>query len=400
VTGPTDSAPRSPARHYRGPGVIERRGKSTRLQLYAAGRAYRWTLTTTDLRQVAEFAKARDAELEHVRARHRAGLPGRAPLSALFDKYEAERLPLLAPKAARTYRLCLDAFRAFFVERLGDPYVETIRPGQVHDFLTWRRTWRRPEGDPVSPRTIQKERTVLHTIFAFAELLEWREGNPVARTVAPRVEERTPVILTEDEYQRLLEATRGRPMTALYVRLLAESGLRCESEALFLRWEDVDFEGNFLMVRSGRDGHSTKSRKSRQVPMTPTLRAALKTHFATYRFATYSGQPTPWVFHLTLNRWGHQAGDRIHSLRNSFKAAAKRERLPADFRQHDLRHRRVTTWLAEGHGTALVQEAMGHSSPMVTQRYTHLQSTHLQALVEERSSQKSSQKPSQARREG
>jgi site-specific recombinase XerD len=53
------------------------------------------------------------------------------------------------------------------------------------------------------------------------------------------------------------------------------------------------------------------------------------------------------------------------------------------FRQHDLRHRRVTTWLAEGHGTALVQEAMGHSTPMITQRYTHLAPAHLQALVEE-----------------
>jgi integrase len=92
---------------------------------------------------------------------------------------------------------------------------------------------------------------------------------------------------------------------------------------------------------------------------------------------------TPWIFHHPLARRNHQPGERLGSLRNSFKAAAKRAKLPPEFRQHDLRHRRVTTWLAEGHGTALVQEAMGHSSPQVTQRYTHLQPVHLQALVEE-----------------
>jgi integrase len=50
---------------------------------------------------------------------------------------------------------------------------------------------------------------------------------------------------------------------------------------------------------------------------------------------------------------------------------------------HDLRHRRVTTWLAEGGAPALVQEAMGHSSAAVTERYKHLVPAHLLALVQE-----------------
>jgi site-specific recombinase XerD len=68
-------------------------------------------------------------------------------------------------------------------------------------------------------------------------------------------------------------------------------------------------------------------------------------------------------------------------MRHSFAAAAERAGLPESFRQHDLRHRRVTQWLAEGQSAALVQEAMGHSDLRTTLGYSHLARTHLEALV-------------------
>jgi integrase len=45
----------------------------------------------------------------------------------------------------------------------------------------------------------------------------------------------------------------------------------------------------------------------------------------------------------------------------AFAAAVKRAEVPK-VRIHDPRHRRVTTWLAEGKPAALVQEAMGHDN--------------------------------------
>jgi integrase len=63
-----------------------------------------------------------------------------------------------------------------------------------------------------------------------------------------------------------------------------ETGLRCESEALWLRWEDVDLDQKFLHVVSGRGGHRVKSGRSRFVPMTARLLAAFKEHFARFRF--------------------------------------------------------------------------------------------------------------------
>jgi integrase/recombinase XerC len=210
-----------------------------------------------------------------------------------------------------------------------------------------------------------------------------RAGNPVSRVTAPKAEKRTPVILDADQYAGLLEACQDRPMLSLYVTTLGEAGVRCDSEALHLRWEDVDLEEGFLWIASGRDGHRTKSGKGRWVPMTPKLRQAMREHFARFRFATYNGQRTPWVFHHTTTRRRADAGQRIGVLRRAFEGAVGRAKLPADIHQHDLRHRRVTTWLAAGGDAVKVKEAMGHADLRTTMDYTHLVRDNLRSLVEE-----------------
>ena len=119
----------------------------------------------------------------------------------------------------------------------------------------------------------------------------------------------------------------------------------------------------------------------RRVPMTDRLTAAMKDHFARYRFASYNGKPTPLIFHHETSWRHHKAGDRMESLRTSFESAVKRAKLPAELRQHDFRHRRVTEWLAEEKPAALVQLAMGHSDIRTTLGYAHLVKQHLKSLV-------------------
>ncbi len=90
---------------------------------------------------------------------------------------------------------------------------------------------------------------------------------------------------------------------------------------------------------------------------------------------------SPWVFHHTKTRRHHKAGKRIRSLYSAFKAAAERAKLPPEFVQHDLRHRRVTTWLAEEKSAVLVKEAVGHADLRTTMAYTHIARDHLRGLV-------------------
>lgn len=69
------------------------------------------------------------------------------------------------------------------------------------------------------------------------------------------------------------------------------------------------------------------------------------------------------------------AGPDIHGSMN-----------PGELSENHLRHRRVTTWLADGKSAALVREAKGHADLRTTLGYSHLAKEHLRALVEEESS--------------
>ena len=51
--------------------------------------------------------------------------------------------------------------------------------------------------------------------------------------------------------------------------------------------------------------------------------------------------------------------------------------------QHDLRHRRVTMWLADEKSAVLVKEAVGHADLRTTMAYTHLAREHLRGLVDD-----------------
>jgi integrase/recombinase XerD len=385
----------------RHPGTIEVRGDSLRVILHVDRKRHAFTLKTADLREAEEFARRKQQELKRESARwQRRGLAP-ARVSTLFDRFEAERLPLKALNTQATYRASLASFRKFFVDSLGDPLVHEIESDAVADFLAWRRRQRQPHGrvpkrereqprdrtlrKPVSNRTLAKDRTTLHAIFAFAEELRLRDGNPVARVDSPKADPRTPVILTEEQLEKLrAQIAMVSPMHELYVVLLAETGGRCDSEALWLRWEDVDLDGGFLAIVSGRGGNRTKSGKTRYVPMTARLKQAMAAHVLRFKNATYDGKPSPWVFHHLTTRRHAVAGERIRSLYDAFKNAAGQAGLPLELHQHDLRHRRVTTWLAQGKDVVLVKEAMGHADLRTTMGYTHLAKEHLRALVEER----------------
>jgi site-specific recombinase XerD len=373
-----------PSRNH--PGTIDRRGDTFRVRLLLGGKRYTFTLHTTDRHEAERFARTRYEELsrsqEVLHDRIRRGLPAVVTMSLLFDMFVVDALPGLAIGTQAAYRDSLKPLKTFFVETLGNPSLEAIDRGHINHFLTWRATHRLRGTTRLHGRTIAKDRAVLHRIFEYAMQSQLVSVNPVALTDTPSADSRNPVILSDDQYAKLLKACAERPMLELYVLVLGEAGLRCESEALWLRWDDVDLKEEFLHVVSGRDRHRTKSGRQRYVPMTSALIDAMRDHFARYRFAVYDGAQSPWIFHHAHNRRHARAGDRLRSLRAGFENAVRRAKIPAELNQHDLRHRRVTTWLADEKNPVHVKEAMGHADLATTMRYQHLAREHLRSLVQ------------------
>ncbi len=372
------------------PGNIEKRGNTFRVRFMHDGQIFRFTIRTTDRREAQRFALRKYQELPKIIAQKAAGIDDKVRFSVLIKRFETEVMPTRTLGTQRSYTDSLKPIKEYFLDCSGDPVISTIRASDIASYLTWRRknryqgnTVRKGEQSksaaelpPVGNRTLAKDRAVLHALFSFAERLELREGNPVALTTAPKYDPRDPVILSDENLEDLLRECKHNPMLTLYVLTLAEAGLRCESEALWLTWDDILVDEGYIRIASGRQGRRTKSGRGRWVPMTERLEKAFRDHFAEFHTSD-----SPWVFHHISRRRSIKVGDRIGSFRNSFRSAVKRAKLPLEMHQHDLRHRRVTTWLAQGASAVHVKEAMGHSDLRTTMGYSHLSRDHLKQLV-------------------
>ncbi len=373
------------AKTKRYPGSIEKRGESYRIRLCVGNKRHYFTLTTKDRRVAEAFAKSKEAELREEAARQAAGLPGALTCTQLFQRFEELHLPKKAPNTQVSYRDALKPLSHFFGKVLGDPPISQIQPAHIEQYLQWR-PYHGPDGSdrscPLSNRTLQLDRAVLHRAFKLARDQGYVDSNPVSPVDVPQPHGRTPVILTDGQLEKLLGVCRTHDFLHLYVLTLAETGARCESEVLWLRWKDVDLAEGFIWINSNEE-HRTKSGEGRWVPMTKRLRSAMRKHFAKHHFNQFGPHQSEWVFHHAVTRGKAKAGDRIASLRRSFEKARKAAGLPSDFRQHDLRHRRITTWIAEGKHPVHVKEAVGHANLQTTMKYTHLAKEHLRSLVDD-----------------
>jgi integrase len=152
-----------------------------------------------------------------------------------------------------------------------------------------------------------------------------------------------------------------------YIATVAYTGARA-SEALALRWQDVDTKAGFIRVthQLGRDGKlvslktDDESDRGRVIPMTPALRATLlELRMASrhrsdheYVFSTVSGKPRSYrnalrAFDAAAKRAGVDGGDGRLSL-------------------HSLRHTAASLWIRAGVPIVTVSKMLGHSKVSTT----------------------------------
>ncbi|HEY2657717.1 MAG TPA: site-specific integrase [Solirubrobacteraceae bacterium] len=148
------------------------------------------------------------------------------------------------------------------------------------------------------------------------------------------------------------------------VRVAAYAGLR-RGELVALRWRDVDFAGQKLIVRRALSGEtevrSTKSRRAREVPLPDQAADALE---RLRRRGEFTG-PDDYVF---ANRLGRRLDPS--ALRRRYERARDAAGLDP-LRFHDLRHTYGSLLVAGGIDLPSVKAAMGHARISTTERYLH-----------------------------
>jgi integrase len=144
------------------------------------------------------------------------------------------------------------------------------------------------------------------------------------------------------------------------VLLLLNTGLRF-GEATRLRHRDLNLKDRLITV----GGEGAKSGRTRVIPMNleaHRILSAVKGHLDDYVFPGNDGK-------------------RLTTIKTSWRALLKAAEIKG-FRIHDLRHSFASRVKRGGADLYTVQRLLGHSSPLMTQRYAHLQPDDLRAAVE------------------
>jgi integrase len=164
-------------------------------------------------------------------------------------------------------------------------------------------------------------------------------------------ERRKPRILTFEEEARLLAACSVLLRTV--VVLVLETGLRLQSEALRLRWEDIDFESGILYVR-----RSKTRRGIRDLFLTPRCTEALKHWQAVVGNCGF-------LFPSNRNSSGS-----LKSLQHSWEIATEKSGLKGLW-FYNLRHTYATRSSESGTPDSSVAAALGHSTTSILSTYSH-----------------------------
>ena len=373
-------------RHY--PGHIEKRGDVYRLILTVAGKRHKFTLRGMSRGAVERFASRTYNELLAQAELRPTGVHGDRRFSTIIQIFRDNHASGLKQRTQETYAESLRPIEDYFVEQHGNPEIDRLPMSTIRGYFPWRRMHPLQNNTQVegivSNRVLNKDLAVLRLVFEQAFIDEFIPDNPIRRVKPFKYDRRIPVLLTDEELDALLDAASDHEILQLYILLLAETGIRSKSEALWIQWSDVHFDADdpYIEIVSGRskpDGtvHTTKSGRTRFVPLSTRLAAALRPYFLGNRAAIYDGNTSPWLFHHASNHGKAVAGSRIGDMRKAFQTRCERAGIPESFVPHDLRHRRCTLWLAEGIDIYQVKEAMGHSSVKVTEWYTHFTKHHL-----------------------
>ncbi len=236
-------------------------------------------------------------------------------------------------------------------EQLG---LDHIRDYQVHLFRN---------------RRLKANRVTVHLAalrFVFVAVLKrhW----PVADTPYPKKPDTLPVVLSQEEMTRLIEAALT-PLHRLILMTLYATGLR-RTELTRLKIADVDSGRMVIHVRGG------KGRKDRDVMLSPRLLEALRQYWHGLK-----RKPKVWLF--PGGRW-HNDVDRPITDKvvwHACEQAARRAGIEKQIHPHTLRHSFATHLLEAGADVRTIQVLLGHSSLKATTVYLHVSRRHLQATA-------------------
>lgn len=250
----------------------------------------------------------------------------------LSEWFETYKVPYLAKNSLRNIE---STIRLHFPEELKKMSLRKIRAYDIEKALA-------PLG---STRTHLYARQILFNSFDKACKLGLVTSNVMQAVDPIRYKKKTSSALTLSEQRHFLATIEDSKYKNLFLFYLY-TGCRC-SEALALRWSDIDFDGNVLLIRG------TKNETSfRQIPLTSTLKNLLESQAKTVENSSHDFRLFPFSREI---------------VSRTFKKLCPKHHL------HDLRHTFITRCAESGINVSVCQQLVGHATADMTLNvYTHV----------------------------
>ena len=296
------------------------------------------------------------------------GFNPQADIDLALDKYLLHKnsTTLTTHKSRKKYANAIKLFQSFLKHCPISAVVEITRDIVV-EFLNHRK-----EEHHISDSSWNTDRNILVNFFNYCLENKWIRENPISGSRLPKkkLTDYVPEHLDEHQIRVLLEYIKKQTSIRLpYHQLfstLTYTGMRL-GEALTLTKKDVLLEQRLLWIREKITYDEQwkekviwrpKTKRNRYVPLPDELLPVIKERL--------ENSSTELLFPNSKGKFMKQR--QIYAALVNF---CRRAGLPR-VHIHSLRHSFTSIATVKGYSERLIQEVLGHTTPSMTRRYTHL----------------------------
>ena len=265
-------------------------------------------------------------------------------LNEVWDKYFS-----WSKEMTKSPKTCLSRYNSNIKKRLGDKRLDVISQMNISKLMLDLKQ----EGK--APKGIRDIIELINRLYNYAKKQGlYRGDNPVTRVTRPKIPQRKPEYLTPHQLNALRQACDDYQdqQVGNLVKFLILTGRR-RGEAFKLLWDDVDLERGIYTIRDPKGGRDEILELSEKALDVLKNQAELSTGSTAYVFPG-------------------RKGNKRCDIQNPWKEIKKMAGLPPTFRLHALRHNFASTLANKGVNPDVLQKLLMHSSPRMTQQYSHL----------------------------
>ena len=300
--------------------------------------------------------------------------PNKLTVAEYATEYMQSHVSTLAPFTQRTYEKNL---RIHILPALGRKKLTELTHREVQHFAASLGV----NGKGLAPKTVHTVFGTLHALLTAAQRDEIIIRNVADKCTLPRVTQRHAKAITSSELARFLKAVENDAFYNIFF-LDIFSGLR-QSEILGLRWDDILWDKNSIVVRQQlhqKHAHCSydyylsppKENKQRCIVLaTSVIHILRKQHLKQQEQRLLAGELWDNAFDLVFtNDFGRPLNHQTvyKHLKRALQSCGM-----GNYTFHSLRHSFATISIENGDDIKTVQTNLGHFAPAFTLKtYAHV----------------------------